>query len=141
MKRIIIMLLCALALFDASAQNKYPYQNPELSPEERTEDLISRLTLEQKVSLMNYQSPAIPELGIPQYNWWSEALHGTARNGLATVFPQAIGMAASWNDALLSEVFEIASPHRHELSRRMAAVLQPDYLVLSQGEAGQNSSG
>ncbi len=109
MKRIIILLFCAFALFDASAQNMYPYQNPDLSPEERTEDLLSRLTLEQKVSLMNYQSPAIPELGIPQYNWWSEALHGTARNGLATVFPQAIGMAASWNDALLSEVFEIAS--------------------------------
>lgn len=58
---------------------------------------------------MNFESPAIPELGIEQYNWWNEALHGSARNGLATVFPQAIGMAASWNDDLMHQVFDVAS--------------------------------
>lgn len=98
-----------MALMTVSCNQKHPYQDSSLSPEERTEDLIGRLTLEQKVALMNYESPAIPELGIHQYNWWNEALHGSARNGLATVFPQAIGMAASWNDELLLQVFDVAS--------------------------------
>ena len=92
-----------------SCGETYPYQDRSLSPEERTEDLLGRLTLEQKVSLMIYDSPAIPELGIQQYNWWNEALHGSARNGLATVFPQAISMAASWDDELLLDVFDVAS--------------------------------
>ena len=92
-----------------SCGETYPYQDRSLTPEERAEDLLGRLTLEQKVSLMNYESPAIPELGIQQYNWWNEALHGSARNGLATVFPQAISMAASWDQDLLQDVFEVAS--------------------------------
>ena len=103
-------ILAVAAVFAAvTACVHYPYQDASLSPEERTEDLLGRLTLEQKVSLMNYESPAIPELGIPQYNWWNEALHGSARNGLATVFPQSISMAASWNNELLLEVFDVAS--------------------------------
>ena len=109
MKKLLHASAVAIALIAVSCGETYPYQDSSLTPEERTEDLIGRLTLEQKVSLMNYESPAIPELGIQQYNWWNEALHGSARNGLATVFPQAIGMAASWDQDLLQDVFEVAS--------------------------------
>lgn len=84
------------------------YKDPSLSPQERADDLLKRLTLEQKVSLMMNTSQAIPDLGIREYNWWSEALHGCARAGTATVFPQAIGMASSWDEALLKQVFTIA---------------------------------
>lgn len=87
----------------------YPYQDPSLSVEQRVDDLMGRLSLEQKASLMMNSSRAIPELGINAYDWWSEALHGAARAGIATVFPQAIAMAASWDDALLKEVFDITS--------------------------------
>ena len=72
------------------------FYNPKLPVQKRVEDLVSRLTLEEKVSLMQMDSPAIPRLGIAPYDWWSEALHGVA-NGTATVFPQAIGMAATWD--------------------------------------------
>ena len=86
-----------------------PYQNPNLTSAERAKDLIGRLTLEEKASLMLDQSPAIPRLGIKNFNWWSEALHGLANNGDVTVFPEPIGMAASFNDSLLHEVFNAVS--------------------------------
>ncbi len=95
-----------MALVLCSAE---PYKNPDLSPEERAVDLVSRLSLEQKVSLMQNTSPAIPEFGIKAYDWWNEALHGVGRSGLATVFPQTIGMAASFDDALLFDVFTAVS--------------------------------
>lgn len=82
------------------------YLDTSLTFEERATDLLSRLTLEEKVSLMLYDSPAIERLGIPAYNWWNECLHGVARSGLATVFPQAIGMAAMWDT---DEMFDIAT--------------------------------
>lgn len=87
----------------------FPYQNEKLSPEQRAEDLLKRLTLEEKASLMQNNSPAIERLGIKAYEWWNEALHGVGRSGLATVFPQAIGMAASFDDVLLHEVFTAVS--------------------------------
>jgi len=83
---------------------KYPFQNPELSFEERIDDLTGRLTLEEKASLMLYNSPAIGRLGIPSYNWWNECLHGVARSGEATVFPQAIALAATFDDSLIFRV-------------------------------------
>ena len=86
-----------------------PYKNPALSPEERANDLVDRLTLEEKAALMQNTSPAIPRLGIKTYDWWNEALHGVGRAGLATVFPQAIGMGASFNNELLYDVFTAVS--------------------------------
>ncbi len=77
--------------------------------DERVHDLVSRLTLEEKVSLLGYNSKAVPRLGIPAYNWWNEGLHGVARAGEATIFPQAIGMAATFNDSLVKQVSTVIS--------------------------------
>ncbi|MDD6800783.1 MAG: glycoside hydrolase family 3 N-terminal domain-containing protein, partial [Firmicutes bacterium] len=75
----------------------------------RAEELVGKMTLSEKISQISYDSPAIDRLGIPAYNWWNECLHGLARAGTATVFPQAIGMAASFNDTLLEEVADAVS--------------------------------
>ncbi|MDP4149989.1 MAG: xylan 1,4-beta-xylosidase [Bacteroidota bacterium] len=88
---------------------KIPYQDPSLSPRDRAKDLVGRLTLDQKASLMLDESAAIPQLGIKKFNWWSEALHGLANNGNVTVFPEPIGMAASFDDSLLFHVFDAVS--------------------------------
>ena len=104
-----LILAVTVVFATVTACVDYPYKDTSLDPSARAEDLLGRLTLEQKVALMNYESPAIPELGVERYNWWNEALHGSARNGLATVFPQAIGLAASWNEELLLDVFDVAS--------------------------------
>ncbi len=85
------------------------YLDPALPAEVRARDLVSRLTLEQKVRQMQNGAPAIPELGVPAYNWWNEALHGVARAGQATVFPQAIGLAATWDTALMYRVADVIS--------------------------------
>jgi beta-glucosidase len=85
------------------------FQNPDLSFEERAADLVSRMTLDEKISQMVHDAPAVERLGIPAYNWWNECLHGVGRAGIATVFPQAIGMAATWNVNLLAEVAEVIS--------------------------------
>ena len=85
------------------------YLDENLSFEERAKDLTARMTLEEKVTQMIYNAPAIPRLGIPAYNWWNEALHGVARAGTATVFPQAIGLAATFDADLLQEIADIIS--------------------------------
>ena len=85
------------------------YRNAALSFEKRVDDLVQRMTLSEKVSQMQNQSVAIPRLGIPAYNWWNEGLHGLARSGYATVFPQAIGLAATWDTELLQAVAETIS--------------------------------
>lgn len=94
-----------------------PYQNPDLTPEQRATDLLQRLTVEEKISLMQNNSPGIPRLGIRPYEWWNEALHGVARAGLATVFPQTIGMAASFNDSLVQKVFTAVSDEARAKNR------------------------
>ena len=102
-----------------------PYQNPELPAAERAADLCSRLTLEEKAKLMMNSSPAIERLGIPAFDWWSEALHGVGRNGLSTVFPSCIGMAASFDDDLIEEVFTAVSDEaraKNTLARRQGKV-------------------
>ena len=106
-KRITILLLGMIAL--AANAQQLPYLNSSLTAAQRADDLLSRLTLEEKASLMMDTSPAIPRLGIPQFQWWNEALHGVGRNGYATVFPITMGMAASWDDALLHKVFTAVS--------------------------------
>jgi beta-glucosidase len=85
------------------------YLDPSRSFEERVNDLVSRMTVDEKVSQMGSVAPAIERLGIPQYNWWNEGLHGVARAGLATVFPQAIGLASTWNTALIQRVATVIS--------------------------------
>lgn len=120
MKKFFIPVLLAGALMSA-CQQKLPYQNTSLPPEERAADLVQRLTLEEKVSLMQNNSSAVPRLGIKPYNWWNEALHGVARNGRATVFPQAIGMGAAFNDSLLHVVFTAVSDEaraKNHIARR-----------------------
>ncbi len=77
--------------------------------EERVNDLVSKMTLEEKVSQMANDAAAIPRLNIPEYNWWNEGLHGVARNGVATVFPQAIGLAATWDTDLMHNVADVIS--------------------------------
>lgn len=85
------------------------YRNPDLPAEQRAADLVSRLTLDEKVLQMQNSAPAIPRLDIPAYDWWNEALHGVARAGLATVFPQAIGLAATWDTELMNRVADTIS--------------------------------
>ena len=102
-------ILLALGAPAARSQTKYPYQNPKLSPEKRAADLVSRMTLEEKVSQTMNSSAAIPRLGVPAYNWWSEGLHGIARSGYATVFPQAIGNAATWDAPMVHRMATVIS--------------------------------
>jgi beta-glucosidase len=87
-----------------STSEKLSYLDTSLSFAERAKDLVGRLTLEEKVSLMNHPARGVPRLNIPAYNYWSEALHGVGRNGRATVFPQAIGMAATWDKELIHRI-------------------------------------
>lgn len=87
-----------------SISEKPIYLDSSLSISERVKDLVNRLTLEEKVGLMSHESKGVPRLNIPRYNYWSEGLHGIARSGRATVFPQAIGMAATWDKNLIREV-------------------------------------
>jgi len=83
---------------------EHDFQNPDVSLEKRVDHLISLMTLEEKVDQLRYDSPAIPRLDIPEYNWWNECLHGVARNGRATIFPQAIGLAATWDTDLIHKI-------------------------------------
>lgn len=98
------------------------YKNKKLSFRQRAEDLVSRMTLEEKVTQMLHSAPAIPRLSIPAYNWWSEALHGVARAGTATMFPQAIAMAATFDEDLIYKIADIISTEGrakfHEFQRK-----------------------
>jgi beta-glucosidase len=124
MNRILLLLLFIIVLSGCKPREdyQYPYLNPNLSIEERVNDLVSRMTLDEKISQMVNQSPAIPRLGIPEYNWWSEGLHGIARAGLATVYPQAIGLGATWDEDMMHKVASSISDEtrakHHEFVRR-----------------------
>lgn len=114
MKRIILPLLALVVVCCTQ------------TPEQRARDLVARMTIEQKTALMAHQSLPIDELGIPAYNWWNEALHGVARNGKATVFPMPIAMAASFDEALVNEVFTAVSDEARIKNRQ----------ALQEGESG-----
>ncbi|WP_298554736.1 glycoside hydrolase family 3 protein [uncultured Algibacter sp.] len=104
-----VMILALLSCKTEEKSYKNNFENPELAINERVENLISQMTLKEKVSQMRYDAPAIDRLGIPEYNWWNECLHGVARAGEATVFPQGIGMGATWNAPLIFEMGEVVS--------------------------------
>ena len=108
MKKLLLTTLFVIGTAALQAQT-LPYQDTSLTAEQRADDLLARLTLDEKVKLMMDTSPAISRLGIPQFQWWNEALHGVGRNGFATVFPITMAMAASWDDALLHRVFTAVS--------------------------------
>src|SRR5512143_4353621 len=99
-----------------------PFRNPDLPFEARAADLVSRLTVEEKVSQLLHDAPAIERLSVPAYNWWNECLHGVARAGVATVFPQAIGMAATFDAPLVHEMAKViadeARAKHHESLRQ-----------------------
>jgi beta-glucosidase len=104
------LVIAASATLCIAQENPTPaYKNTKLSFEERALDLEQRMTLEEKVSQLGHTSDAVQRLGIPEYNWWNEGLHGVARAGVATVFPQTIGMAATFDDALLFQDAEAIS--------------------------------
>jgi len=107
MRKIYLLHFVVILSFIVSsvyAQGQFPYQNSDLPVTERVDDLLSRMTIQEKTGQLLYQSPSIPRLGVPEYNWWNECLHGVARAGYATVFPQSVTMAASWDKALIYEV-------------------------------------
>jgi beta-glucosidase len=103
------ILLFLPFLWAQSSADRLPFRNPDLSMEERAADLVGRLTLQEKVLQMQNSAPAIPRLDIPAYDWWNEALHGVARAGRATVFPQAIGLAATWDTSLMRRIADAIS--------------------------------
>jgi beta-glucosidase len=112
-----------------STRNHYTFLNPDLKVDARVNDLISRMTLEEKIAQLSYDAPAINRLGIPAYNWWNECLHGVARAGKATVFPQAIGLAATFDKELVYDIAcvisdEARAKHHHFVSQDKRGIYQ-----------------
>ncbi|MDP5199846.1 beta-glucosidase [Flavobacterium sp. DG2-3] len=120
-KRSIVVALHFFAL-TTFAQENFPYKNPNLPTEQRVNDLVSRMSLDEKINQLMDSAPAIDRLGIPEYNWWNESLHGVARAGFATVFPQSISIASSWDRQLILDVATAISDEarakHHEYLRR-----------------------
>ena len=122
--RIIIFLITTFQIFGFSTSfaQKYPYQDPKLSPKERALDLCQRLTLDEKVGMMMHFSKPVERLDVPVFQWWSEALHGVGRNGHATVFPITMGMAATFDTLLVERVFTAVSDEarvKHNKAHRL----------------------
>lgn len=126
-KLVVAGLLCVVVSCWSFAQDKSadnaPYKNPSLPIEKRVDDLISRMTLHEKISQVAHTADAIPRLGVPEYDWWNEGLHGVARAGNATVFPQAIGMAAMFDEPLMHDIADVIST---EFRAKYYANLGPD---------------
>jgi beta-glucosidase len=108
-KRLLLTVLTIFSFCITQTKNTPKYLDTSLDFEERALDLVEQMTLEEKISQLGKTSPSIPRLGIPEYDWWNECLHGVARAGVATVFPQAIGMAASFNPVLMKKVADVIS--------------------------------
>src|SRR5271155_1581305 len=110
MNALLVLVLVVPAVYSAAQETSTPpYKNTKLSFEERARDLEQRMTLEEKISQLGHTADAVERLGIPEYNWWNEGLHGVARAGVATVFPQAIGLAATFDDALIHRDADVIS--------------------------------
>jgi beta-glucosidase len=107
--RIVSLLIFSALITSCNQSGNYPFRDPELDFETRVDDLVSRMTLEEKVSQLTHFAGEVEHLGIPEYNWWNECLHGVARAGRATVFPQAIGMAATFDRDLMFQMADITS--------------------------------
>ncbi|MDQ1296705.1 MAG: beta-glucosidase, partial [Bacteroidota bacterium] len=124
MKKLFFFLYILIALQTQAQQAQYdlPFRNHELPLNDRVNDLVMRMTLQEKADQLVYTAPAISRLGIPAYNWWNEALHGVARAGYATVFPQSITIANSWDEGLMFSVANAISDEArakyHEFQRR-----------------------
>ena len=118
----LLVLLMNLVLLNVYAQENFSFKNTNLPIEQRVNDLVSRMTVDEKISQLMDASPAIDRLGVPEYNWWNEALHGVARAGYATVFPQSISIASSWDRQLIFDVANVISDEarakHHEYLRR-----------------------
>lgn len=128
-KKIIILSTALLGLFSANAQ---VFRKQDAPLNDRVNDLLHTLTLEEKISMLGYNSPAIPRLNIPAYNWWNEALHGIARGGAATVYPQAIGLAATFDAPLAKEVAgSISTEGRAKYNLAVAQQRHVQYLGLN----------
>ena len=110
LRRWLCISVLALAVFATSASAQDPaYLNTNLSPQDRAHDLVGRMTLDEKTAQLEDWATAIPRLGIPDYQTWNESLHGVARAGYATVFPQAIGMAATWDPRMVRSMGNVIS--------------------------------
>ena len=122
MRSLPLALLLTIATVASAQTSDAPYLNPTLPVDQRVEDLVSRMTLEEKASQLVNQARAIPRLQVPEYDYWSEALHGVAASGVATVFPQAIALSATWDERLLHEVASVigteARAKHHEAVRQ-----------------------
>jgi beta-glucosidase len=120
--RMVALTLCALGCAAGLPAQQQPWQDVNRSFEDRAAALVAAMTLEEKVAQLQNDTPAIPRLGVPAYEWWNEALHGVARAGAATVFPQAIGLAATFDTKLMREVANTISDEarakHHEFARR-----------------------
>jgi beta-glucosidase len=134
--RLTVALLCStVAAALAQQAGRAPYLDPDLPPQARASDLVSRMTLEEKVLQMQSTAPAIRRLRVPAYNWWNEALHGVAQ-GRATVFPQAIALAATWDTDLVYRVADVISTEaraKYHDALRVAAPSGPDALATLPG--------
>ncbi|MDR2652002.1 MAG: glycoside hydrolase family 3 C-terminal domain-containing protein [Prevotellaceae bacterium] len=118
MKKILFIALC----ISMAACSTKPYKNTSLDFETRVEDLLSRMTLEEKVNMLRYDCPGVPRLDVPAHNFWNECLHGVARSGRATVFPQAIGLAAMWDAdkmySIANAISDEARAKHHDYANR-----------------------
>lgn len=108
-KLALVILIVSLGLHAYAQGTRYAFQDTAIAPDQRIDDLLGRLSADEKISQLLYNSPAIERLGIPEYNWWNECLHGVGRAGKATVFPQAIGLAATFDDDLIQRIADAIS--------------------------------